>query len=366
MAEEGEAAPPVVLFGYDASTFTLKVRLALRIKQIPYTFITVPSMMPRPLLKDTFGLTYRKIPVLAIGKEIYCDTSIIIEALEHFFPESEGYQTLYPTATDGRDYRPMIRGFASYWTDRPLFRVTTGLIPSSVWRTKFGEDRAELIGHKLDAEKLEKKVPENLSRLDMQLSILEPLFANEDTPWIFSASSPSLADISVFYQLSWGSDIAAGRLINNLTGGDASDTETVGATSVFNAKRYPALFTWYTTFQRYIENLPSTETKDPDFSKILEQIKQSPSLGKKSLLLPTPRSSHAELDEKTGLKEGTVVTVAPDDTGRADPTIGTLVTMSPEEAVIKPQPLDKAAEVDVRIHFPRLGFTVRPVDKAML
>ncbi|GAB1741570.1 hypothetical protein NU219Hw_g6796t1 [Hortaea werneckii] len=366
MAEEGEAAPPVVLFGYDASTFTLKVRLALRIKQIPYTFITVPSMMPRPLLKDTFGLTYRKIPVLAIGKEVYCDTSIIIEALEHFFPESEGYQTLYPTATDGRDYRPMIRGFASYWTDRPLFRVTTGLIPSSVWRTRFGEDRAELIGHKLDPEKLEKKVPENLSRLDMQLSILEPLFANEDTPWIFSASSPSLADISVFYQLSWGSDIAAGRLINNLTGGDTSDTETVGATSVFNAKRYPALFTWYTTFQRYIENLPSTETKDPDFSEILEQIKQSPSLGKKSLLLPTPRSSHAELDAKTGLKEGTVVTVAPDDTGRADPTIGTLVIMSPEETVIKPQPLDKAAEVDVRIHFPRLGFTVRPVDKAML
>ena len=117
-------SPVVVLFGYKASAFTWKARWALKIKQIPYTFVTVPSMMPRPVLKDTFGLTYRKIPVLAIGKELYCDTSLIIEALEHFFPESEGYQTLYPRAADGRNYRPMIRGFASYWIDRPFFRAT--------------------------------------------------------------------------------------------------------------------------------------------------------------------------------------------------------------------------------------------------
>jgi len=362
----GDAPPVVVLFGYEASTFTIKVRLALKIKQIPYIFITVPSMMPRPLLKDSFGLTYRKIPVLAIGKELYCDTSLIVEALEHFFPDTEGYQTLYPSAADGRNYRPMIRGFASYWTDRPLFRVTTGLIPASVWRTSFGEDRAGLIGHKLDPEKLEKKVPENLSMLDMQLSMLEPLFANADTPWVFSTTSPSLADISVYYQLLWGSDIAAGRLINNLTGGGMSDTDTEGASAVLNAKRYPALFSWYKTMQRYLENLPSTEDKDPAFSDVLERMKHSPSLGRKSLLLPTPRSSHAELDKKTGLTEGALVSIAPDDTGRDDPTIGTLVIMSPEEAVIKPQTLEKPAEVETRIHFPRLGFVVRPVDKARL
>ncbi|KAK4540447.1 hypothetical protein LTR36_009193 [Oleoguttula mirabilis] len=361
-----DSPPVVVLFGYEASTFTLKARIALLVKQIPYTFITVPSMMPRPLLKDTFGLTYRKIPVLAIGKELYCDTSLIVEALEHFFPETEGYQSLYPTAADGRNYRPMIRGFASYWADRALFRVTTGLIPASVWRTSFGQDRAGLIGHKLDADKLEKKLPENLSRLDMQLSMLEPLFGNEDGPWIFSTSSPSLADISVYYQLSWGSDIAAGRLIDNLTGGGTSDTDTEGATAVFNAQRYPGVYTWYITLQRYLENLPSTEDKDPAFSDVLEQIKKSPSLGRKSLLLPTPRSSHAELDKKCGLTEGALVSVAPDDTGRANPTVGTLVALSPEEIVIKPQVLEKAAEVEARIHFPRLGFVVRPFDKAKL
>ncbi|KAK5133548.1 hypothetical protein LTR08_007587 [Meristemomyces frigidus] len=367
MATSDPFSPPVVLFGYEASTFTLKVRLALRIKQIPYTFITVPSMLPRPLLTETFNLTYRRIPILAIGRELYCDTSLIVEALEHFFPEAEGYQTLYPDAADGRDYRPMIRGFASYWTDRPLFRATTGLIPASVWRTPFGEDRAELIGHKLDPDKLEKKLPENLARLDLQLSMLEPLFSHQgEGPWIFSTKAPSLADISVYYQLSWGSDIAAGRLINNLTGGGTSDTETEGATAVFNAQRYPGVFTWYKTLQRYFENLPSTEDTDPAFATVLEQIRNSPALGKKSLLLPTPRSSHAELDRKCGLIEGAMVSVAPDDTGRADPTVGTLVALSPEEVVMKPKQLERKAEVEVRVHFPRLGFVVRPVGGAKL
>jgi hypothetical protein len=40
--------------------------------------------------------------------------------------------------------------------------------------------------------------------------------------------------------------------------------------------------------------------------------------------------------------------------------------MSPEEVVIKPQKLEPAATVDVRIHFPRLGFVVRPVPAAKL
>ncbi len=40
--------------------------------------------------------------------------------------------------------------------------------------------------------------------------------------------------------------------------------------------------------------------------------------------------------------------------------------MSPEEVVIKPQKLDPPAAIDVRIHFPRLGFVVRPAPAAVL
>ena len=51
------------------------------------------------------------------------------------------------------------------------------------------------------------------------------------------------------------------------------------------------------------------------------------------LLLPTPAPQHVEFDRKLGLP-GVRVTVAPDDTGRDDSTLGTLVALSPEEVII--------------------------------
>lgn len=273
--------------------------------------------MPRPLLRDNFHLTYRKIPVLAIGRELYCDTSIISEALEHFFPPSEGYPSLYPQAEDGRSYRPLIRGFASYWTDRPLFRVACGLMPASIWRSAFGTDRAQLIGHKLDPDKLEKKLPENLTKLDHQLSMFEELFVDNEGPWIFSTSTPSLADVSLYYELLWGHEISTGKNSYSLTMGDAANSQEAGDEVIFNAQRYPGLCAWYYRVQRYFSELPSTEDdRSDDVIAVLQQMREAPALGKRSLLLPTPRSTIPELDEKVGLKEGALVSVVPDDTGR--------------------------------------------------
>lgn len=376
----------VVLFGYDASPFTLKVRLALRLKQVPYTFIPVPPMMPRPILKDTFNLTYRKIPVCVIGsRDVYCDTALILEALEHHFPDSAGYGTLYPIAKDGRRNRGLIRGFASYWTDRPLFRVMTGLIPARVWRSVFGQDRAQLIGHQLDAEKLEAKIPENLAGLDMQLSLLEHLFFDDDgventEPWLFSTPSPSLADLALYYQLSWGRDIAAGRLVENLTAGAALDTQPEdgeGTTPVFNAERYPAVCRWYERLTKYLSTLPTVEQAamtPSDVDLVLARVKAPPKSVKGrqnvALLLPTPRTTLKDLDTRCGLIQGAMVSVTPDDTGRGDPTVGKLIALSPEEVVIEPRSLNggstRSTAVDMRIHFPRLGFVVRRVNRPKL
>ena len=49
------------------------------------------------------------------------------------------------------------------------------------------------------------------------------------------------------------------------------------------------------------------------------------------------------------------------------PTCGTLVAVTPEEVVLKPQELDGPNPlVDARIHFPRLGFVVKPLEQAKL
>ena len=189
-------------------------------------------------------------------------------------------------------------------------------MPASIWASSFGRDREGLIGHKIDAEKLGKKLPENLSKLDLQLSLLEPMFADSDGGFVFSTPSPSLADLSVWYQLDWGSDMAAGRSSYNLTGGEVDKTELEGVKPVFNMQRYPATFTWFKTLERYFENVPSTEQKAENFDDVVKQMKEAPNLGPKSLLLPTPQPSQQELDEKCGLTTGAYISVAPDDTGR--------------------------------------------------
>ena len=142
-------------------------------------------------------------------------------------------------------------------------------------------------------------------------------------------------------------------------------------------------FCRYNTLKNYLDNLPSTEEKVEDFSEVQKQLKQSPNVGQKSLLIPTPRSTHTDLDTKNGLTQGALVSVVPDDTGRNEyvplsqeraflltsalsPTLGTLVALSPEEVVIKPQILDPPASIDVRIHFPRLAFVIRPVKQSKL
>ncbi|ETI27281.1 hypothetical protein G647_09964 [Cladophialophora carrionii CBS 160.54] len=370
-APESSETPPVVLFGYDSSPFTQKVRLALKLKQIPYTFVIVPSMMPRPILKDNFNVTYRKIPVVAIGREIYIDTSLILEALEHHFPPSRGYSSLYPSG-HAATYRSLIRGFASYWTDRPLFRVTTGLIPATVWRTHFGVDRANLIGHILDAEKLARKVPQNLSGLDLQLSLLEPLLVGDGKKWMFEGDKPSAADVAVWYQLDWGEKISRGEGINDLTGGGARDGDGEGMKSVFNKERYPGLVGWFERFKGHLDSLPSTETRiertdDAGIKKTLQRLKDT-KLAERVPLTPTPAGPHHELDRRNGLMTGAEVTIAPDDTGRDSPTVGTLLTIGPEEIVIRPQKTDREGPRvgAVRVHFPRIGFVIRPVGQARL
>lgn len=358
-----------------ASPFTNKVRLALHLKQVPFSYVTVPSMMPRPLLKETFGLSYRKIPILAIGREIYCDTSLIIEALEHYFPSqsptcytstaSGNYRTVYPQANvSGWDYRPLARGFASFWADKPLFRTTTGLIPHTVWESQFGVDRAQLIGHKLDSEKLKAKVPQNLAAFDLHLSLLEPLFKTKrfERDWIFPTDSPSLADVSLYYQIKWGVDIASGRGIYNLTGGGTKDTSEEVTKDVWNEQRYPGLWHWFHQFEKYINSLPDLEVVVKEGDHAWKQALEETELWKNdNVMVPAAATSHEQFDSQRGFRPGVMVSVVPDDTGRGDPTAGQLVRMGVEEVVIEPE---TRGELQVRVHFPRLGFIVRKSNRA--
>ncbi|KAK4986322.1 hypothetical protein LTR50_005369 [Elasticomyces elasticus] len=140
------------------------------------------------------------------------------------------------------------------------------------------------------------------------------------------------------------------------------DTDTEGALPVFNQSRYPAVYRWFLHMRKFLAELPTTETRhemDSSDNEWLTQIRmhKAPTYAP---LVPTPVQAHEELDTKNGLLPGTRVSVAPDDTGRDNPTFGILIVLSPEEIVIEPQALDSKPLVDVRLHFPRTGFVVQP------
>jgi hypothetical protein len=211
-------------------------------------------------------------------------------------------------------------------------------------------------------EKLQAKIPDNLSNLDLHLSMLEPMFRSGT--WAIPTGTPSLADLSLYYELRWGMDIAGGKGISDLSGGGTSDTDNDVVGQVFNEKRYPGLMRWFNAFEAHIDALPDLQVKvAKGDTQWKETLRQTPLLRDENLLVPTAVAPHTALDTQRGLIPGASVSVVPDDTGRGNPTMGKLVKIGSEEVVIKP---DGKAELDVRVHFPRLGFVVKTINGSKL
>lgn len=69
----------------------------LAVKGINHSRVNVSVVPPRPELK-ALGVDYRRIPVVAIGKDIYCDTLMISLALERRLPQTA---SIFPPRKDG-------------------------------------------------------------------------------------------------------------------------------------------------------------------------------------------------------------------------------------------------------------------------
>ena len=102
--------PTLILHHYPTSPFAEKIRLMLGYKNLSWKSVVIPMTSPKP---DVMALTggYRKTPVLQIGADIYCDTALIADVLEHI----EHLPTLYPEPSKG-----MARTLAQ-WSDSTLF-----------------------------------------------------------------------------------------------------------------------------------------------------------------------------------------------------------------------------------------------------
>ena len=107
--------PDLILHHYGLSPFAEKARLMLGHKRLAWRGVTIPATMPKP---DVTALTggYRRTPILQIGADIYCDTALICDVLEHVQPDPP----LYPEHQKG-----MARVLAQ-WADTTLFWASMG------------------------------------------------------------------------------------------------------------------------------------------------------------------------------------------------------------------------------------------------
>ena len=76
----------VILHHYPRSFFAEKIRRILAYKRVPWRSVEQPIMMPKPDLTALTG-GYRRIPVMQIGADVYCDTACIARRLEQLRPE---------------------------------------------------------------------------------------------------------------------------------------------------------------------------------------------------------------------------------------------------------------------------------------
>ena len=179
-----------ILYFYAFSPYARKVTAYLALRGIPYTECEQPVTMPRPDLA-AIGVKYRRIPVLSIGRDIYCDTALILDKLEKLYPGSDmGGKTAQDKA--------LIK-LLQKWTDLDIFPQAADSIPSNFPvfdDPNFLKDREALWGRTWTRERQDSVRAEALQSMRHNFELLEMMLGDGRDFILESSNGPSLADIN--------------------------------------------------------------------------------------------------------------------------------------------------------------------------
>lgn len=329
----------VVLYHYNASPFATKVKNILLVKGIPHKRVATTMAPPRPELSELLGITYRRIPVLAIGNDVYCDTSLIASALERRFPASQGYKTLFPArAGGGKADTGMTKALVKFWSDGTLFRLFGNSLPYEKLDANFVKDRSAFFGGTIDAKKLAAGQGERSSALSTHLALIEEQLS-DDRQWLMDTETVGLADISAHFLLSWG------RGFKNLK-------------EIFDPQTFPKTVAW---LSRVSDHLAQADKAGVAAAKTVSGADAAKSICSSTFEDVKAVGFDSVEAKRLGLKEGDVVSVVPTDIGRV-PTVGRLLALNKEQCVIE----TSGSAGSVRCHFPRLDFSIRTAENAKL
>ncbi len=149
-----------------------------------------PPVLPRPDL-SRLNIQYRRIPLCAIGRDIYCDSRIILRKLEELFPNS----TLSASSPEEKALEKLLE----VWSfEANVFGRASQLIPTSMPLLndpKFTKDREDYSGRSWSKEKIAANRPEALAAIRSAFNVLETTLLADGRKWLLKTDQPKLADI---------------------------------------------------------------------------------------------------------------------------------------------------------------------------
>lgn len=298
----------LILHQYDLSPFSEKVRKVFAFKSLSWFGVEQPNMAPKPDLTPLTG-GYRRIPVLQIGADIFCDTKLIVSEIERRYP----HPSLYPKGYSG------VVDVIADWADHRLFSMSAG--PTVVELLDqlpdgFMEDRAAMTDNfspdamAMALPVLRQQLLQNCRRLERQLM---------QTPYLLGEGF-SLADASAYHVINF-----------------ASFAPSFAAAMA----QFPATGEWLDR----IRGMGIGDMKPLDPKDALNLARdETPNLS-------MPSDGLAAFGD---LEVGQNVTVCADDYGK-ELTTGTILWLRPDEVALHREDPDLGSLV---VHFPLAGYRI--------
>ncbi|KAH7358424.1 glutathione S-transferase [Plectosphaerella cucumerina] len=327
--------PQVVFYHYTFSPYAKRVAWYLTLRGIPYSQCLQPTLMPRPDL-ELLGINHRRIPLMAIDKDIYVDTRLILAKLETLFPD----RPKLGAPASSADKVALEHLLQMFTTESGLFTAAASLLPKDLPgldQKAFFRDRAEFFyGNKDDPhrppQKPAPKRPEAENTVEAAMDFLENGLLSDGRQWILGGEGPSLAEIHTIWPFIWLASMP-GALPSNR----------------FNKERFPLVFSWMDRFRREVAQAKASGPKPGDLKgeAAADLIASRP--------FEKAHKTTEEFDTErvhAGLEIGDQVTVWPADTGSSHKDTGKLVSLTMQEAVIE----INGSKGSVRLHTPRRGF----------
>ncbi len=300
----------LLLHQYDTSPFSEKVRKVFAHKRIAWRAVEQPTIMPKPDLVPLTG-GYRRIPVLQIGADVYCDTQLIVRVVERLHPEP----TIYPGASEATCHA------WNLWADRQLFMPAVAAVFAEIGQLvpkAFIEDREKMLPGR-DFAGIAKQAPHARDQLRGLVATMDAQLA-DGRPWLLGDAF-SLADAACYHPL-WFLRVAPSA---------------------------PAAVSGFAHVTRWLARLDAMGEGQR------ENVSAADALAIARDATPAA-SGGVDPAEPNELRAGMAVTVTPDDYA-FDPVAGVLVATSPFDVAIR---RGHEAVGDVVVHFPRIGFRVAP------